>query len=130
MRKWSRSKHLPWLFLWLLPFVVQCQEVNDYDQIDNPSVLPLVTQLVYSRLSNLTSLLSQEIATHSTFCVKDPLTRTAIYLHGSPVASRVGPAVFLHPRRLTLEIQRRFLQELQTANLVVKDSSALMASHA
>ncbi|XP_057735326.1 ABC transporter G family member 24-like isoform X2 [Arachis stenosperma] len=71
MRKWSSSKHLLWLFLWL-PFVVQCQEVNDYDQIDNPSVLPLVTQLVYSRLSNLTSLLSQEITTHSTFCVKDP----------------------------------------------------------
>ncbi|KAK7268267.1 hypothetical protein RIF29_20963 [Crotalaria pallida] len=75
------SKHLRVLLLWL-PFlvlsmllflgIIQCQEMNDYDQIDNPAVLPLITQLVYSRLSNLTSVLSQEISTQSTFCVKDP----------------------------------------------------------
>lgn len=49
-----------------------CQDVNDYDQIDNPAVLPLITQLVYSRLSNLTTALSHDISNRSSFCVQDP----------------------------------------------------------
>ncbi|KAL2324824.1 hypothetical protein Fmac_023882 [Flemingia macrophylla] len=52
--------------------MMQCQQVNDYDQIDSPAVLPLITQLVYGQISNLTSVLSQEISRESTFCVKDP----------------------------------------------------------
>ncbi|XP_047180627.1 ABC transporter G family member 24-like [Vigna umbellata] len=77
MCRWStNSKHL-WvpivlfsLFLWMTQ--LQCQQMNDYDQIDSPAVLPLVTQLVYSQISNLTSIISQEISRESTFCVKDP----------------------------------------------------------
>ncbi|XP_057989389.1 ABC transporter G family member 24-like, partial [Hevea brasiliensis] len=55
----------------LLRFV-QCQDVGDYNEVDNPAVLPLLTQLVYSRLSNLTAVLSREINNRSNFCVKDP----------------------------------------------------------
>ncbi|KAE9612194.1 hypothetical protein Lal_00022265 [Lupinus albus] len=78
MCSWISSKHfrmilwLPILVFSLFIGIIQCQEMNDYDQIDNPSVLPLITQLVYTRLSNLTSVLSQEISSQSTFCVKDP----------------------------------------------------------
>ncbi|KAE9619352.1 hypothetical protein Lalb_Chr02g0152201 [Lupinus albus] len=79
MCRCTRSKHLS-VLLWLqilvmsLLFIgiIQCQEMNDYEQINNPSVLPLITQIVYTRLSNLTSLLSQQISSQSTFCVKDP----------------------------------------------------------
>ncbi|KAI9124335.1 hypothetical protein K1719_004257 [Acacia pycnantha] len=81
----TSSKKLLAIFIWLsivaapLSFfnVINCQDVvvDDYDQqIHNPAVLPLVTQLVYSRISNLTSLLSQEIGHRSSFCVKDPET--------------------------------------------------------
>ncbi|XP_061366128.1 ABC transporter G family member 24-like [Gastrolobium bilobum] len=47
---------------------MQCQEISD---LDNPVVLQLVTQIVYNRISNLTSLLNQQIKTRSSFCVKD-----------------------------------------------------------
>lgn len=57
--------------LGLLHFV-HCQDVGDYNEIDNPAILPLITQLVYSRLSNLTAVLSREISKRSDFCVKDP----------------------------------------------------------
>ncbi|KAK4279655.1 hypothetical protein QN277_011397 [Acacia crassicarpa] len=85
--KTSSIKKLLAIFIWLstvaapLSFVnvINCQDivvvVDDYNQqIHNPAVLPLVTQLVYSRISNLTSLLSQEIGHRSSFCVKDPET--------------------------------------------------------
>ncbi|KAK7279629.1 hypothetical protein RJT34_24684 [Clitoria ternatea] len=71
MCRWS-SIVIVVLTLSLFLGMVQCQEMNDYDQIDNPAVLPLLTQLVYSRISNLTSLLSHQISTDSSFCVKDP----------------------------------------------------------
>ncbi|KAG4908110.1 hypothetical protein JHK84_056635 [Glycine max] len=62
MCRWSiKSMHLrvPIVVLSLFLGMMQlpCQEVNDYDQIDSPAVLPLVTQLVYSQISNLTSIL-------------------------------------------------------------------------
>ncbi|KAI4351447.1 hypothetical protein L6164_005816 [Bauhinia variegata] len=79
MPKSKMSSKSSWSIICLLPIVVlslfllvKCQEVNDYDQIDNPAVLPLITQLVYSRLSNLTSILSKEISGQSSFCVIDP----------------------------------------------------------
>ncbi|XP_057428579.1 ABC transporter G family member 24-like [Lotus japonicus] len=50
---------------------VQCQQQMSSD-LDNPAVLSLVTQLVYTQISNLTSLLTQDINARSTFCVKDP----------------------------------------------------------
>lgn len=51
---------------------VHCQDVSDYSQIDNPAVLPLITQVVYSRISSLTTNLSKDIASRSSACVKDP----------------------------------------------------------
>ncbi|CAL0299695.1 unnamed protein product [Lupinus luteus] len=79
MCRCTSSKHLR-VLLWipilvmsmLFIGIIHCQEMNDYNQIDNPSVLPFVTEIVYSRLSNLTSILSQQISSQSTFCVKDP----------------------------------------------------------
>jgi len=72
----SSWRCLVWLVLTLSLLLfgkkMHCQEMNDYDQLDNPAVLPLITQLVYTRISNLTSILSQQISKDSNFCVKDP----------------------------------------------------------
>ena len=69
----SSWRCLVWLVLTLSLLLfgkkMHCQEMNDYD---NPAVLPLITQLVYTRISNLTSILSQQISKDSNFCVKDP----------------------------------------------------------
>ncbi|TQD76072.1 hypothetical protein C1H46_038384 [Malus baccata] len=51
---------------------VECQDVGDYDQIDNPAVIPLITQIVYGRISNVTAVLSRQISNRSSFCVKNP----------------------------------------------------------
>ncbi|KAK7393054.1 hypothetical protein VNO78_21505 [Psophocarpus tetragonolobus] len=48
---------------------MQCQQISDFD---NPLVLPRVTQLVYAQISNITSLLNDEIKTRSSFCVRNP----------------------------------------------------------
>ncbi|GMI86994.1 ATP-binding cassette G24 [Hibiscus trionum] len=63
-----------WVFVVLnfLVNMVQCQDVNDYDQLDNPAVLPYVTSRVNSRISNLTSVLSKDIRDQTSFCMKDP----------------------------------------------------------
>ncbi|XP_077221770.1 ABC transporter G family member 28-like isoform X2 [Tasmannia lanceolata] len=49
---------------------VKCQ-VDDYNQSDNPEVVPLFAELVYNRLSNLTAILSPEILRKLSFCIKD-----------------------------------------------------------
>lgn len=63
-----------WLYiivgLSLLP-CIQCVDGNDYSQTGNPAVLPIVTQLIYGRLSNLTKILSQDIKENLGFCIKD-----------------------------------------------------------
>ncbi|XWS66190.1 hypothetical protein CRYUN_Cryun05aG0178700 [Craigia yunnanensis] len=62
-----------WVFV-VLSFMVnmvKCQDLNDYDQVDNPAVLPLITALVNSRLSNLTKVLSKDISNQAIFCIKD-----------------------------------------------------------
>ncbi|KAI6676541.1 hypothetical protein NL676_037337 [Syzygium grande] len=51
---------------------VQCQDLSDYSQVDNPAVLPLITQLVYARISNVTTNLQYEINNRSSFCIKNP----------------------------------------------------------
>nr|POF09365.1 abc transporter g family member 24 [Quercus suber] len=53
--------------------LVQCQDVNDYNnnQFDNPAVLPLITQVVYSQISNLTAVIGQDIGNQSSFCIRD-----------------------------------------------------------
>lgn len=52
--------------------LVQCQYQDDYSGYDNPAVLPLITQLVNDRLTNMTTVLSGEISNRSNFCIKDP----------------------------------------------------------
>ncbi|OWM70210.1 hypothetical protein CDL15_Pgr026060 [Punica granatum] len=50
----------------------QCQDMADYSEVNNSAVLPLITQLVYNRVSNLTNVLGQEINNRSSFCIEDP----------------------------------------------------------
>ncbi|CAM8899013.1 unnamed protein product [Rhodiola kirilowii] len=47
-------------------------QLNDGGQFDNPAVIPLLTQFVYSRLSNLTVVISEQLVNRSNFCIKDP----------------------------------------------------------
>lgn len=50
----------------------RCQNVDDYSDFNNSAILPFVTQLVYGRLTNLTtSLMKNDIGNQSSFCVKD-----------------------------------------------------------
>ncbi|KAJ4845800.1 ABC transporter G member 28 [Turnera subulata] len=64
---------LIWVIVVLsLQHFVSCQDVGDYNEIDNPAVLPLITQIVYGKISNLTAAISRDISNRSTFCVKDP----------------------------------------------------------
>ena len=51
---------------------VQSQNADDSSAFDNPELLPLFTQLVYSQISNMTTMLSAEFQKRSSFCVKDP----------------------------------------------------------
>ncbi|XP_039023413.1 ABC transporter G family member 24-like [Hibiscus syriacus] len=65
-----------WVFV-LLSFLLntaQCQDVNDYDQVENPDVLPIVISIVNNRLSPLTNLLSKDISERAGFCIKDQKT--------------------------------------------------------
>uniref|UniRef100_A0A2P2ILD6 Protein white n=1 Tax=Rhizophora mucronata TaxID=61149 RepID=A0A2P2ILD6_RHIMU len=66
------------MLLWVivvssLQQLVQCQDVGDYSEY-NPSLLPFITQVINSRISNLSSLLSRDISKRSSFCVRDPDT--------------------------------------------------------
>ncbi|KAK9283806.1 hypothetical protein L1049_012060 [Liquidambar formosana] len=58
------------ILLFVLPSLVQF--VQCQDEFDNPAVLSLLTQVVYSRLSNLTTGISAEISNPSSFCILDP----------------------------------------------------------
>ncbi|KAL3838308.1 hypothetical protein ACJIZ3_022899 [Penstemon smallii] len=67
--------------LLLCPLVqlVQCQQQVDIQnginssQLDNPTVLNQFTELIYQRLSSVTSdLIHSEIAQRAAFCVTDP----------------------------------------------------------
>ncbi|KAL6349824.1 hypothetical protein AAG906_001711 [Vitis piasezkii] len=51
---------------------VQCQNMDDYNEFDNPELFPLFTQLVYGQISNMNTMLSAEFQKRSNFCVKDP----------------------------------------------------------
>ncbi|CAH2036573.1 unnamed protein product [Thlaspi arvense] len=59
------------LVLWSVCYVGYGQ-FEDTNQFENPAVLPLVTQMVYRRLSNSTASLYREFGTRAKFCVKDP----------------------------------------------------------
>lgn len=63
-----------WVFV-VLSFsmnIVQCQDLNDYDQFNNPAILPFITAQVNGRLSNLTTVLSKDISDRARFCIKNP----------------------------------------------------------
>ncbi|CAN8321649.1 unnamed protein product [Cochlearia groenlandica] len=47
-------------------------QFEDTNAFDNPAVLPLITQMVYRRLSNSTVALNRELGSKANFCVKDP----------------------------------------------------------
>ncbi|ESQ30078.1 hypothetical protein EUTSA_v10011194mg [Eutrema salsugineum] len=47
-------------------------QFEDTNEFEDPAVLPLVTQMVYRRLSNSTAALNREFGTRAKFCVKDP----------------------------------------------------------
>lgn len=61
------------LVLWLVCYVGNGQTIGDTSDFENPAVLPLVTQMVYRKLSNSTAALNRELGTRAKFCVKDPL---------------------------------------------------------
>lgn len=67
---WSASF---WVFVVLsfLVNMVQCQDLNDYDQVDDPTALRFTTALVNSRLSNLTAVFSKDIGDQARFCIKN-----------------------------------------------------------
>ncbi|XP_022742777.1 putative white-brown complex homolog protein 30 isoform X1 [Durio zibethinus] len=54
----------------LFPFA-RSVDGDDYSQTKNPAYLPLVTDLIYKRLSNLTVILSNDISHNMRFCIKD-----------------------------------------------------------
>lgn len=52
---------------------IRCQDVDtdSYSQTGNPAVLPLITQVIYSRLSNLTTIFNGDITNSLGFCIKN-----------------------------------------------------------
>ncbi|CAK9171627.1 unnamed protein product [Ilex paraguariensis] len=50
---------------------VWCVDGDDYSQSSNPTVLPLVTSLIYSQISNLTKIFGKDITKSLGFCIKD-----------------------------------------------------------
>ncbi|XP_057982210.1 putative white-brown complex homolog protein 30 [Malania oleifera] len=54
-----------------LPLWAQCVDENDYSETGNPAVLPLLTQFIYGRLSNLTASFNPDITARLGFCIKD-----------------------------------------------------------
>lgn len=49
----------------------RCVEGDDYSETGNPALLPLVTEIIYSRLMNITAALTPEVSSSLAFCVKD-----------------------------------------------------------
>ncbi|KAL5740804.1 hypothetical protein ACOSQ2_029984 [Xanthoceras sorbifolium] len=58
------------LVLNLFPIAL-CVDGDDYGRTGNPATLPLVTQLIYGRLSNLTKFLMDDLHIHMGFCIKN-----------------------------------------------------------
>ncbi|XP_024190720.1 putative white-brown complex homolog protein 30 [Rosa chinensis] len=54
----------------LLPCFL-CQDEDDFSKNKNPATLPLVTQLLESKLSNLTKYLSKDLRGHMEYCIKN-----------------------------------------------------------
>ncbi|KAK9117898.1 hypothetical protein Scep_015991 [Stephania cephalantha] len=50
---------------------VDCLDEQEYKETGNPAVLPIVTELIYNRLMNLTAIFDGDIAKRLSFCIKD-----------------------------------------------------------
>lgn len=50
---------------------VWCIGGDDYSKTGNPKVLPLVTSLIYSQISNLTKIFNKDIIKTLGFCITD-----------------------------------------------------------
>ncbi|CAK9150460.1 unnamed protein product [Ilex paraguariensis] len=128
---------------------VQCQNVED--NVNNPAILPYLTQVVYGRLSNLTSvILSSEVSNRSSFCIQNPeadwnrafnysnnldfLTACIKRTQGDITqrlctAAEVGHVVLAQTRGLTSKTLGSYLLEISTVSLAVRVFSVLMESH-
>ncbi|ONI03036.1 hypothetical protein PRUPE_6G234500 [Prunus persica] len=67
---------VPHAFLFLIIFFnllprTRCVNGDDYSRTKNPAVLPMVTQLIYSRLTNITKTLSTDLKADMGFCIKN-----------------------------------------------------------
>ncbi|XP_047307489.1 putative white-brown complex homolog protein 30 [Impatiens glandulifera] len=58
------------LCLGILPTSL-CVDGDAYSQSGNPSMLPLVTSLIYDQMSNVTSFFKPDISNYLGFCIKD-----------------------------------------------------------
>ncbi|KAK9115607.1 hypothetical protein Sjap_014554 [Stephania japonica] len=59
-----------WVFLVVS---VHSLDEQEYKETGNPAVLPIVTELIYNRLMNLTAIFDGDIAKRLSFCIKDLL---------------------------------------------------------
>ncbi|KAK9106367.1 hypothetical protein Syun_022378 [Stephania yunnanensis] len=59
-----------WVFL-VLSNNVHCLDEQEYKETGNPAVLPIVTELIYNRLMNLTAIFDGDVAKRLSFCIKD-----------------------------------------------------------
>ncbi|WCJ34473.1 ABC transporter family protein [Euphorbia peplus] len=50
---------------------VDCVDGDDYSQTGNPALLPIITDSLYNRLSNLSTVFSDAILESSDFCIKN-----------------------------------------------------------
>lgn len=59
------------ILLSLSPPCVLGVDEDDYSESGNPAVLPLVTELIYRRLTNLTAIFNGDVANRLGFCIKN-----------------------------------------------------------
>ncbi|KAK2974739.1 hypothetical protein RJ640_007166, partial [Escallonia rubra] len=74
-RKFNAST-VPYVSLFLVICVgflrgVWCVNGDDYSKTGNPALVPLVTSLIYSQVSNLTTIFHKDITEGLGFCIKD-----------------------------------------------------------
>jgi hypothetical protein len=67
---------VPHVFLFLIIVLclspgIQCVDGDGYSQTINRATLPMATKVIYGRLSNLTTIFSQDIKEKFGFCIKD-----------------------------------------------------------
>jgi hypothetical protein len=48
-----------------------CVDGDDYSQTGNPALLPIITDTIYKRLSNLSVMFGDDIMDSLSFCIKN-----------------------------------------------------------